>query len=110
MKTKQIIPLLLLTIALIGCTTTAIKNAYNTLYSVEVTTTAAYDGYLTAVIKKEVSTNDVPKVSRAYNQFQTGMREAIVLAQYNWTNAAPESILMLSTTVLSAISEAKGIK
>ncbi len=109
-RLKLAIPLLL-AIAFIGaCTTTQKKTAYNTLYSLEVSTTAAYQGYLTEVVQGKVPTNNVPKVSGAYNKFQIGIDTAATAAQFNWTNLAPAEVVGLAGQVLNAILEAKGSK
>ena len=92
----------------VNCTTTQKKTAYNTLYSLELTTTASYQGYLTSVVKGTIPTNNVPKVSAVYNKFQLGMTEAVTVAQFNWTNLAPATVVGLASDVLNAILEAKG--
>ncbi len=107
---KLAIPFLLVIGCLIACTTTQKKNAYNTLYSLEVSTGAAYHGYLTEVVKGKVSTNNVPKVSGAYNKFQIGVNAAAEAVQFNWSNAAPAAVIGLAGEVLNAIIEAKGSK
>lgn len=96
--------------ALVACTTTQKTVAYQTLYGLEVSTTASYQGYLTEVVKGKVATNSVPKVSAAYNRFQIGINEAAMVVQYDWTNLAPASVIGLANQVLNGILEAKGTK
>ncbi len=94
----------------VSCSTTQKKTDYNTLYSLEASTGAAYHGYLTEVVTGKVSTNDVPKVSGAYNKFQIGINTAAEAVQFNWSNAAPAAVIGLAGQVLNAIIEAKGSK
>lgn len=100
----------LVALLVVACTTTQKTVTYQTLNGVEVTTTAAYDGYIQTVIDGKTPTNDVPKVSHAYNTFQDRMNIAVIEAQYNWTNLAPNDVILLANKVLTAISEAKVIK
>ncbi len=95
---------LFLAIAFLGCAT---KGAYNTLYSVEKTTTAAYDGYLAAVIEGKAKTNGVPQVSADFDRFQIGMRVAVVAAQMDKNTIAPSNVVQLAGIVLHSILEAK---
>ncbi len=101
---KQSLLPLFLVIAFLGCAT---KGAYNTLYSTERTTMAAYDGYLAAVVEGKAKTNGVPKVSADYDQFQIGMRVAIEAAQMDKTQLTPSNVLHLAEVVLHSILEAK---
>lgn len=96
--------------ALAACTLTQKKIAYQTLYGLEVSTTATYNGFLTEVVKGKAPTNDVPKISAAYNKFQVGIDNAAKLVQYDWTNLAPSSVIGLANDVLNGILEAKGTK
>ncbi len=109
-KLKLAIPILLTIACLVACTTTQKKTAYNTLYSLEVSTGAAYRGYLTEVVTGKVTTNNVPRVSGAYNKFQIGVNTAAEAVQFNWSNAAPAAVIGLAGEVLNAIIEAKGGK
>jgi len=59
-----------------GCSTTAQRNAFTTISSVEQAATAAYDGYTRLVIAGVVATNDLPKVSLIFNQVQASCRLA----------------------------------
>lgn len=102
--------LLLLVVGLIlleGCTTNEQTTAYNTLYSTEQTTTAAYNGYLAAIMKGTVSTNSLPAISHDYNMFQADMSVAVLLVQ-NTTNAlAPANLVSEGSAIVTAISTAK---
>jgi len=80
---------------------------FNTLYSVEHTTTAAYDGFLYGVVRGQIPTNNVPVVSQDYDRFQIGMKAAIEVAQYDVSAPASTEVVRLSNIVLKSILEAK---
>lgn len=103
---KYTIPLLLGLFVLVACKSPQ-QAAYKTLYTVEHSTTAAYDGYLQGVVRGQFKTNDVPKVSKSYDQFQIGMQGAVELAQFDWSAIAPSNVVHLGTVVLKSIAEAK---
>lgn len=91
-----------------GCSTSAVRVTYNTLYSLETTTTAAYDAFLDQVVSGKIAKEKVPQVAKAYNDFQAAMGVAIAAAQFNWTAPAPADVTALATAVLNAIAVAKG--
>ena len=91
---KNLFIALCLTVAIVGCTTTSQRTAYNTLFTVESAATTSVDTYYGLVLKGTVSTNGVPQVSKAYNDLQAACALAAITAQ-NGTNAlAPASIVM----------------
>lgn len=102
------LPLIPVMLAVPGCTTSQQRVAYNSLYSVETSTTAAYDAYLHSVVLGKVTTNDVPQVTQAFNNFQLAMQAAVMVGQFNMTNAAPSNVTALASNVLSLIVKAKG--
>jgi len=105
---KYTFPLLLVLALFIGaCASSPKKVAYNTLFTVEHSTTAAYDTYIAGVLKGRWKTNDVPTVSKSYDQFQIGMSGALELAQFNYEAIAPSNVVHLGTVVVKAIIEAK---
>lgn len=93
---------------LIGCSTSQRRASYNTLYSVHVTTDAAYTSYLDLVVKGSIRTNDVPAVSRSYRNFQAGFATAVELAAID--APATQEVLNLSATVINDIAKAKEAK
>lgn len=92
-------------IALVGCGTTSPQTvAYNTIGSLEQTASAAVDGYFTAVIKGNLSTNNVPEVSGMFAQFQSDCLLAATIAQ-NGTNAiAPANLTIELGQITSVIA------
>lgn len=90
-----------------GCTSTQQTVAYKTLYGIEVATTGAYDGYTASVIKGLLPTNNVPKISHAYNDFQSAMGVAVALAQNNSNAIAPPALVSQSTAVIQLITNEK---
>lgn len=91
-----------------GCTTTQQTTAYKTLYSLESSTTATYQGYLDLVIKGTVATNDVPKVAKAYNAFHAGALVALDAVAYNTNALAPANLVIEAQDVVNLINTAKG--
>ena len=96
---------MLFAVAMLGACAT--KAAYNTLYSLEHSTVAAYDTFSYGVIHGQWKTNGVPQVSKDYDQFQIGMRAAVEIAQYDKSQLAPSNVVHLATVVLHSIAEAK---
>lgn len=108
--TSALLPIVLLCAAMLvgivaACNTTQQRTAYNTLYSVEATTTAAVDGYFSATIKGMAPTNGIPKVSHAYNDFQKAFAIAIDAAQFNSNALAPASLQQESADVISLVGQ-----
>jgi hypothetical protein len=81
--------------------------AYNTLYSVETSTTAAYDSYLTAVVKGNISTNNLHKISEDFNSFQLMMKAATLVVAGDTNAPAPPNLVASSTALIGEISTAK---
>lgn len=106
---KKLITLALIvglsTAAFVGCTTSQQRTAYNTLYSVEATTTATVDGYYLAAAKGLASTNGIPKVSSAYNDFQKSFVIALDAAQFNTNALAPASLQQESADVIALVGQ-----
>lgn len=97
--------MLALSFTLTACNTTQQRTAYNTLFSVESSTTAAVDGYYTATIKGIAPTNGIPKVSSAYNDFQKAFLVALDAAQYNTNALASASLQQESADVISLVGQ-----
>lgn len=95
-------------ITIIGCTTTQQKATFNTLYSLENTTTGVYDGYIALVAKGSVPTNGVPSVSKAFNDFQASMQVAVILAQNNINAIAPSNLVAEATSISTLITQLEG--
>lgn len=69
-----------------GCNTTQQRTTANTIGAVEAAADGGVAGYYDAVLKGFLPTNDVPKVSKAYNSLHASILLSIDLAQNN-TNA-----------------------
>lgn len=92
----------------VGCTTNQQTIAYKSLYTVEKTTTGAYDGYVDSVIKGLSSTNGLPRVSRAYNTFHASYLIALDAVQFNTNAIAPASLIVEAQDVVNLITNLKG--
>lgn len=92
---------------MIGC---AGNVVYKTINSVELATNAAVGGYFDLVVSGQVRTNEVPKVTKAYDQFQIAIRKAIDAAQFNKNAPATPELIAQSTEILNTIAKEKGVK
>lgn len=97
--------LLLSATVLVGCTSTQQRTTYNTLAATEATATAAVDGYFLATVKGLADTNGIPKVSKAFNEFQSVMQVAVVLAQNNSNALASSNVLQELSQVVATVAE-----
>lgn len=91
-------------VVITGCTTTQQTTAYKTLYAVEQTTVAGYDGYIGEVIAGRVPTNGVPTVSKAFNKFQAAFLFELDLVQFNTNAVASASLTQESIDLLNLIT------
>lgn len=106
---KQII-LSILCVALIGCTSTKQQAAFNSISSVEQTSTAAYQGYISLVIQGKIPTNDVPKVSHLFNDVQASVNLASLAVQFNTNAVAPANLVTEAGALLNLITTIEGGK
>lgn len=86
-----------------GCKTSQQQIVFNSLYSVEHGTVTAYDGYIDLVVSGTVPTNDVPRVSKAFNTFQGSFLIALDAAQFNTNALAPDSLVVESQDIINMI-------
>lgn len=95
---------------LLGCNTSQQKITYNTLFSVEKVTTGAFDGYVSEVVKGNITTNGLPIVANKFNQFQNSFLLILDAARYNTNAIAPQSLVVESQDIINLISNLKGVK
>lgn len=98
------IPLVTTLIVSAGCTTTQQRATYNSLYSLEKTTSTIVDGYFAMVINGSVPTNGVPQVSTLFNKFQASFLLALDAAQYNTNAMAPAALQVESQDLINLIT------
>lgn len=91
-----------------ACTTTQQQTAFNTIYSVEQTGTAAANSYFALVVAGKVPTNDVPNVARAFNTLQAGIVLAAAASKAGTNALAPASLQLELSQLLNLISTATG--
>lgn len=89
---------------IIGCNAPQQRIAFNSLATVQVVTVGAYDGYVDQVIGGVVPTNDMPKVAKQFNSFQSAYRLALDAVEFNTNALAPASLQRLSTDLLNLIT------
>lgn len=109
MKQIRTITAVLAVAFLIGCVSQG-RLAYNTLASVQVATTGAYNSYLDLIVQGKLTTNSVPAISKDYNLFQQVWSAAVYVAQWQTNSAVPQSVLEASAKVVTDINTAKGVK
>lgn len=100
---------ILVSILLISCGTTNTQTkTINTIGSLEQVTDSAYRSYVTLVIKGSLPTNDVPKASKIFNDFQTAALLATVVAKNDTNALAPSSLLEESAAAVALFNQLKG--
>lgn len=92
---------------LIGCVS-ASKTVYNTLASVQVTTSGAYSAYLDLVVQGKLTTNSVPLVSKDYTIYQTVWNTAVSVASLGVNAPATQPVTDAAAKVVADITIAKG--
>lgn len=94
----------LMTCALSGCAGGPQRKAVNTLATVQTVTVGAYDAYVAEVVAGRAPTNDLPRVSQRFNQFQAAFRVALDGVQFNTNALAPPNVNTLSGDLLNLIT------
>jgi hypothetical protein len=89
------------------CTPSQQTLAYKSIYSVEIGATAAFDGYLTAVVHGSVSTNSLPAISHSYNALQLAVKTATLAVQGDANAPAPAALQSQSSNFITEISNAR---
>lgn len=90
-----------------GCSTSAQRTTVNTLFSVGQTADSAYKSYLDLVVSGQLKTNDVPEISRRYQQFQQVFSAAITASALS-SNSPPSPMVSAAAAQLTqAITIAK---
>ncbi len=93
-KTSILLALVLACFIITGASCqNAQRNSYTTIYSVEQTASAAYDGYVDEVIAGRVATNDLPAVSLRFNQLQIAARLAAKASEAGKDGLAPATLV-----------------
>jgi hypothetical protein len=90
---------LILLAFLVGCFT---APAYKTLYAVGHATDSAIKVYFDLVVSGHARTNDVPRISKLYDEFQAYYRIAERAAEFSPTAKADTNILARSATLIGA--------
>lgn len=88
-----------------GCSTASQRTEYNTLASVEASGTALVDGYYLAAAKGLATTNGIPKVAKEFNQFQSVISAAELLAENGSNALAPSNVVAEFSVLAGVVSE-----
>jgi len=105
---KKILTLMAVAAIVVSCSTTVQRQTLNTIGGIETSATAAVDAYYTLVVKGKLSTNDVPKVSRAYDSLQASIRLSLTVVQQNTNALAPAALLTESMDLLNLVNQIEG--
>ena len=92
---------------LIGCAS-QVAATYKTLSALQVTTSAAYAGYLDLVVTGQVKTNSVPTVSRDYTLYLAAWNAAVTISAQGTNAPATQPVTDAAAKVVSDITLAKG--
>ena len=96
--------LALVAILVAGCNTTPKKVAYNSLAAVGLTVDKASDALVTARIERKVKDADWDKAKEVQRRWFLAYNESCDLAAFDYTKAAPASLLKLQAEVLNTIN------
>ena len=107
---KKLIPMLAVVALICVACASQSRVLYNTLSTLQIGTTGAYNTYLSLVVQGQVPTNGVPAISADYNLFQVVWAGAVTVASGNTNSTAPQTVLDASAKVLAEIAVAKGVK
>ena len=107
MKTIKTLAAICAVAFLIGCAT-ASRTVYNTLASVQVTTSGAYSAYLDLVVQGKLPTNSVPLVSKDYTIYQNVWNSAVSVAALGVNAPATQPVTDAAAKVVADITIAKG--
>lgn len=92
--------------AIIGCTTSQQKTTFNALSTVETLADASYSNYVALVIKGNAPTNQLPQVSKAYNDLHAAITLAAALNQSGTNALVPTNVTVELTDLLNLIATA----
>lgn len=93
---------------LTGCKAPTQKQTVNTLFTLHKSVDATLNGYLDLVIQHTVKTNGVPRVLKAYGDFQVAYNAALSFVAWN-TNAMPTSqVVAAAATFSQVVTDEKG--
>lgn len=98
----------IVTVSLTSCTTPQQTVTYNSLFSIEALGSAAYSGYVGSILAGTTTTNNLPAVSKAFDDFQAGVALASALDQASTNALAPANLMLEFNALTNLISVAKG--
>jgi predicted nuclease with TOPRIM domain len=92
---KKLLPFLsIIALLCVASTCNPQRVTYNTIASVQATGQAAVDGYYNLTISGSLPTNDIPRVSHAFNVFQDSVLLATDAAAAGTNALAPGSLIL----------------
>lgn len=94
-------------VATVSCTTSQQRKTVNSLFTTGSSVDAAYQSYLTLVVQGVLPTNNVPKISKQYREFQAVFNTALTLATLNSNAVASADVLKAANQFTLAVSTEK---
>ncbi|KAF0176456.1 MAG: hypothetical protein FD161_2995 [Limisphaerales bacterium] len=86
-----------------GCHTSPKAKTFLALADTARTVDAAMRVYATAAVAGKISAADQLKVDALHDRYRTAMQSAIRVARHDWTQPAPQSVLILATELLNTL-------
>jgi|ERR1043166_58484 hypothetical protein len=80
---------------------------FNTLYATGHSVSAAFAAYSDLLIAGKVSTNSLPQIAAAYNEFNLAYAAALSLAQMNTNAAPPPELVSKAAALVTTIQQQK---
>lgn len=94
----------ILLVLLLGCASPAYKSLTAVGHAVDTSVNVYFD----LVVKGVVRTNDVPKVSQAYNTFQTVFSNAVLMVRLNSKAPPDTNVIAKAGEMLGIVAGAQG--
>lgn len=106
LQTLTILVSLALAGILAGCTSSQQQITYNSLATIEATADTGYSNYVTLVIKGSLPTNQLPTISKAYNDLHAAVALAATLDQASTNAIVGTNVTVELTSLLQLIATA----
>lgn len=110
LRLNNVIAIALIAVALAGCAGSPKKVAFDTISSLDVSTTKAYQAYLDLVATEKLPIASMREVGVAFDSFKATESTAITVAQSDTSVLAPPNLIQAANTVLNVINKVKELK
>lgn len=106
MRIKYWMAAALAAMIIVGCAMN--RAVYNSLATSKAAADGSVAAYYDLVVRGEVATNGVPRVSHAYNMFQAAFGTAVELASLDTNSVTPQLVTGALSNLVWTITEVKG--